>query len=146
MRFIFSLALIAALLTSCTSAIDNDEEARRLLETDKAFSKLSTEQGAAKAFYQYLDADAIQLVARGEPVNGLDQIYQRMSQDTVSTLVWEPQQAVVAKSGDLGYTWGFYTYVSKDEQGESFVKSGKYLNIWRKHADGEWRVLVDIGN
>lgn len=69
----------------------------------------------------------------------------RPSQEAVS-LLWEPQRAEVAESGELGYTWGLYTLVYSGDDGEDVTEIGKYLNIWKKQADGMWRVAIDMGN
>ena len=62
------------------------------------------------------------------------------------TLDWSPQYAEVAKSGELGYTWGTYSLTYMDQNGEEQKSYGKYLNIWKKQADGNWKVAIDIGN
>ena len=61
-------------------------------------------------------------------------------------LEWTPQYAEVAKSGELGYTWGKYILSYRDEKGEEQKSYGKYLNIWKKQKDGSWKVAVDMGN
>jgi ketosteroid isomerase-like protein len=48
----------------------------------------------------------------------------------------------VAESGDMGWTWEKYQVVVDAET----VSSGKYVNVWKKQADGSWKVRVDIGN
>lgn len=61
-------------------------------------------------------------------------------------LSWQPQKAEVAKSADLGWTWGKYILTSKDENGVEQKSYGKYVNIWQKQIDESWKVIVDIGN
>jgi ketosteroid isomerase-like protein len=61
-------------------------------------------------------------------------------------LDWSPKYAEVAKSGDMGYTWGTYNLAYKDENGEEQKSYGKYLNVWKKQTDGKWKVAVDMGN
>jgi ketosteroid isomerase-like protein len=46
----------------------------------------------------------------------------------------------------MGWTWGRYTATSPGENGEMVSSHGKYLNIWIKDDEGNWRVLVDMGN
>lgn len=54
--------------------------------------------------------------------------------------------AVLAESGELGYTVGQYTITVTGEDGERSVEKGKYVTIWRKQADGSWKVVLDGGN
>ena len=49
-------------------------------------------------------------------------------------------------NGDLGSTWGFYRLVTTDEAGNEVVSRGKYVSVWRRDGDGEWRYVIDIGN
>jgi len=143
--FIFLSILI--LHIGCNQDVNTENEKAKLLQTDKDFSKASLENGAAEAFKQYLTEDALELPAGKNPVEGRKNIYDMMkeNQDTY-TLEWTPQYAEVAKSGELGYTWGTYILSYKDENGEAQKSYGKYLNIWEKETDGSWRVAVDMGN
>ena len=64
-----------------------------------------------------------------------------MSQAPGFALSWTPASAEVASSGDIGYTTGAY------ESSMGGVKeTGKYVTVWRKQADGGWKVTNDIFN
>ena len=45
----------------------------------------------------------------------------------------------------MGWTWGIYTITFQTDSGE-VTGQGKYLNVWKKDAEGNWRVLIDMGN
>lgn len=55
---------------------------------------------------------------------------------------WWPDTAVVAESGDLGYTLG--RYAVRDEAGDT-TATGHYVTVWQKQPDGSWKIAVDIG-
>jgi ketosteroid isomerase-like protein len=61
-------------------------------------------------------------------------------------LEWHPDQVEVARSGELGYTSGTYTWTFKDASGKPASDKGKYLTIWKKQQDGSWKVLLDMFN
>src|SRR5271168_2366422 len=61
-------------------------------------------------------------------------------------LVWHPDKVGVARSGDLGYTSGSYSWSFKDASGKTVLDKGKYLTVWKKQADGSWKVLFDMFN
>jgi len=61
-------------------------------------------------------------------------------------LVWHPDKAGVARSGDLGYTSGTYLWSFKDASGKPASDRGKYLTVWKKQGDGSWKVFFDMFN
>lgn len=62
------------------------------------------------------------------------------------TVSWQPMQVQVARSGDLGYSCGSYTLSFKGPDGKTIADRGKYATIWRKQADGRWKVVLDAFN
>jgi len=48
-------------------------------------------------------------------------------------------------SGDLGYTHGTYRRERVNSEDEAVVETGRYVTIWRRNADGKWKVVLDIG-
>jgi ketosteroid isomerase-like protein len=59
-------------------------------------------------------------------------------------LRWEPQNADVAISCDLGYTTGPSFYKDSTVQnGEQ--RFGQFFSVWKKQSNGSWKVAVDIG-
>ena len=106
----FYILLIPVIALACNVTINVDNERENLIQTDKDFALLSVKSGAAEAFNQYLTDDALQLPAKRNPVKGRNNIYDNMKENQDNyTLNWSPQSAEVAKSGELGYTWGTYT-------------------------------------
>src|SRR6185312_7487760 len=60
-------------------------------------------------------------------------------------LTWTPTEALMGPSGDMGYTWGHFEGKSKDSNGNPVLTSGRYMTVWRKQADGRWKVVLDAG-
>ena len=156
MKKLISFAIILTLsvmFTSCCGnkcmmkkkGIDMKTGLEALLQTDRDFSLYAVEHGSAAAFKKYFADDAIQLPQGGQPVYGSGEIYEGMLGFAEKyDMEWEPQEGQIAASGDLGWTWGRYTYYKKGEK--SPAGYGKYVSVWNKDADGEWKVKVDIGN
>jgi uncharacterized protein (TIGR02246 family) len=61
-------------------------------------------------------------------------------------LRWETSKVVTARSGDLGYDTGGYTLTKNDAGGKPVTTKGKYVVVWKKQADGKWKVIEDIDN
>jgi ketosteroid isomerase-like protein len=59
---------------------------------------------------------------------------------------WTPMYVEAAKSGDLAYILGSYTMTTKVAKGKPVTDTGKYLAIWKKQADGSWKVEADTWN
>jgi uncharacterized protein (TIGR02246 family) len=51
-----------------------------------------------------------------------------------------------AESGDLAYSMGTYVATMQGEDGTRVTEPGKWLSVWRKQADGTWRIVVDTYN
>jgi ketosteroid isomerase-like protein len=56
---------------------------------------------------------------------------------------WKATRVEVAKSGDLAYTSGTYDGTTIGADGKPAKDSGNYLTVWKKQADGTWKILVD---
>ena len=61
-------------------------------------------------------------------------------------LHWTATRVEGARSGELGYSSGTYTLGFNDPKGKPATEHGKYVTVWRKQADGSWKVLLDIWN
>jgi ketosteroid isomerase-like protein len=123
------------------------ESARNeLLEQDRRFAASSREHGPAEAFRTFIHPRGSLLTAAGENVTGKQAIFERMQALPAGTsLSWEPQDAGVANSGELGWTWGEYVSDSPAEDGHTTRQAGRYLNVWQRDESGNWRVLLDLG-
>ncbi|MEP7236450.1 MAG: hypothetical protein ABI685_01240 [Ferruginibacter sp.] len=115
-----------------------------LMDTDREFSKMSEEKGMKTAFIEYLDSNGVLLRPNRLPIAGADAIDFLIQQnDTDFTLTWEPRNGAIAKSGELGYTYGVYALrPSKKDT----VIYGTYVSIWKKDRDGTWKYVLDSGN
>ena len=57
-----------------------------------------------------------------------------------------PEEAILAPSGDMGFTWGHYQGVSKGQDGNAVKTSGRYMTVWKRQSDGSWKVEMDASN
>lgn len=46
--------------------------------------------------------------------------------------------------GTAALEQGTCTFVSRTVDGKKATRTGKYLTVWRKDADGRWRIAVDL--
>ncbi len=117
---------------------------QELLYADKNFYQTSIKIGTPAAFMQYAADEAVILRENNLPLEGkisIVNIYSR--QEKNSKLRWNPLRADVSRSGDLGYTFGKWDYLSDSDK---IAASGFYVTIWKKQDDGSWKYVVDGGS
>lgn len=113
-----------------------------MAETERAFAAAARVKGIRDAFLEFFTDDAM-----FEPGAGLakDQLAQQKPEPfTVRELVWEPRLGDVAASGELGWLTGPGTFINHAATDKT-PRYSNYLSIWRKEADGRWRVFIDLG-
>ena len=59
---------------------------------------------------------------------------------------WTATKVEVARSGDLAYVTGTYELSETDTLGKPVTDKGKYLEVWKKQADGNWKCVADMFN
>jgi len=114
---------------------------------DTAFSRDAALRGTGRAFAAFAASDAQVFSGPGEFISGPDAIMDSFgpaSRD--NSLVWHPLLGEVARSGDLGFTVGNAVFTGKREDGAPLVRHSKYLTVWKRQRDGEWRFVVDGGS
>jgi ketosteroid isomerase-like protein len=138
------LVMLAACSTKKVPPKTTVDEKIALIKTDKSFSDMSVEEGMKAAFIEYIDSNGVLLKPNHLPIVGANAIDFLIAQeDTGFTLNWQPQNAFVSASGDLGYTYGVYALHPKNMD---TVLYGTYVSIWKKQADGSWKFVLDTGN
>lgn len=132
------------LMFSCNTGNRQENNAETLIEADLAFSEMSREMGMNRAFIEFCADEAVLLRENAMPLKGAGMIAKALSQsnDSAFTLTWVPLHAMVAKSGDLGYTYGTFTMTLK-ETGTS--SRGSYVSVWIQEEDS-WKWVLDSGN
>ena len=140
MRCLLGLLLC---LTGGTVGLHAEEKPRPELEalvaSERAFAKMSVDQGIKAAFLANLAEDAI--LFRPRVVNGPE--FYRQMPETTAVLEWEPVFADISASGDLGYTTG--PWKLRPKPGAPPTKFGHYVSLWRKQPDGRFKVILDVG-
>lgn len=115
-----------------------------MMEADRKFSRMSAEKGMKAAFIEYIDSNGVLLRPGHLPIAGADAVDFLIQQnDSDYTMTWEPSNAYVARSGELGYTYGVYAL---KPSAIDTVIYGTYVSIWKKEKDGTWKFVLDSGN
>lgn len=120
-----------------------DEAALRALIKDWAAAARAKD--AAKFVAVYAD-DAVVMMAGAPDIRGLAAIREgipAMMQDPAFALSFEADTVEVARSGDLAYETGSYSMTMTGPDKKPATEKGRYVVVWRKGADGAWKVVVD---
>jgi ketosteroid isomerase-like protein len=117
-----------------------------LMQADRDFAAATGERGV-EGWVSYFAPDGAMVTSGRGEVEGHEAIRDIMAPvlaDSAPRLLWEPVHAEVGHGGDLGYTIGRSQRVARDSA-ETLLGTGNYLTVWRRQADGTWKVERDIG-
>ena len=158
MRQSFVLVAVFMLFTlGCTAAVDPsgqgiDLEAERalLLETDRAQAMAySTSDTPLDTIFAAFTDDA-RVLAPGTPIaegwEASRALFARLEALPGYSLEYSPTMADVGGAAELGYTIGTYHMNLPSGDGTIANIEGKYLTIWKRQADGNWKIAVDMFN
>ena len=115
-----------------------------IVTAEKNFNDLAQKEGIQKAFQTYAAEDAV--IKRGENIikgNSAITEWYRKDKAGNETLSWKPDFVDVSDSGDLGYTYGSFTFTSVDSSGNKKESVGKFHTVWKRQADGSWKFVWD---
>ncbi|MGO9337377.1 MAG: YybH family protein [Terracidiphilus sp.] len=117
-----------------------------LFDLEARFAKDVAQRGGA-AFADWFAEDGVALNNGQAPLVGKVAIVKSANWSAKDyQLTWAPTDAAMGPSGDMGYTWGHYEGHSKDANGNPVTTSGRYMTIWRRQPDGNWKVVLDAGS
>ena len=115
----------------------------QLYDLERKFAA-SVAIGGGKAFAAWFADDAVALNNGRPAVLGRGNIASTATWDPKSyQLTWTPQGAQMLPSNDSGFTWGHYEGRATDQHGQPVLTSGRYITLWKKVADGSWKVVLD---
>ena len=152
--FLAAAFALAVILAGCQQAApppapdthDADVKAIRDLE---AMVQSNTGKDLDKVTAFYAD-DASVFWPDAPVINGMAAITTAMKPflaDKNFSFAWASHKVDVAKSGDLGYSQGAFTLTFTDPKTKKMLtERGKYVEVYKKQADGSWKCVADIVN
>jgi len=61
-------------------------------------------------------------------------------------ITWQPTKVQVGKGGEMAWVSGMYELTMNDTSGQPVNDRGKYLEVWQKQTDGNWKCAADMWN
>ena len=123
-----------------------DEQAIR--ETDIAWSKVGAAKDLERMLAFFTD-DASELSPNAPMATGKEALRKAWSAYFATpgfAISWQPTKVEASRGSDLGYSMGTYELTTHDPTGKPITDRGKYVTVWKKQADGTWKVVADIFN
>jgi len=127
------------------SSLNLEAERLALLDTDRAWAAAAAE-GDVETVATFWAEDAANYFPGAPVARGRDEILalvQRNRSRPGFSLTWTPNEAVLARSGDLGYTSGTFRMQTGDASGAVSAQTGHYVCIWKRLDNGLWKCAVE---
>jgi ketosteroid isomerase-like protein len=135
-----------AVLTACQPAPPaglSDADKAAIDSTARVFVRHALANDFAALTRDYYSDDAMVLPPNAPAVTGHGAI-EAMFKTFPPITAFELRTEEVEGTADLAYVRGRYTMTMSPPGAPAIADSGKYLEIWRKQADGSWKSVRDM--
>ena len=146
-RFAPTALLIAAALLPAAGCAP-EPTTGELMQLEREFVA-ALASGDVERFSSFVADDAVFLGAGGTVLEGRSAILEDWSpllEDPTMQLKWEPRRARLSPAGDMGFTYGEWRMTRESDEGSLLLGTGRYVSIWQRDDEGNWRVVLDVGN
>lgn len=113
---------------------------QKMADTERAFARRAQEVSVREAFIEFFADESVGF--EPDPTPARESLKKSTRpQPAGFQLLWEPRYGDVAASGDLGYLTGPSETIVPGQP----PRYGNYFSVWKRQADGEYRVILDVG-
>ena len=145
--FFVTAAVGCLLLLSLGTAGAQSDIAKQLRKLDTQWSAAASAKDVDKTV-SYYSNNAI-VMPPNAPVATTKRAIRAQWKKDIDSMIsggWKATRVEVAKSGDMAYVSGTYTFNFKDASGKTVRDRGKYLEVWQRQTDGSWKCSADAWN
>jgi ketosteroid isomerase-like protein len=121
---------------------------RLLRDLDAQWAKAAAAKDVEQTIGYYSD-DAIVLPpnATGAATKeAIRNVWKDMFASPSLVISWQPTRVQVGKSGEMAWVRGRYELTMNDASGKPIDDRGKYLEVWEKQTDGNWKCAAEMWN
>jgi len=129
-----------------TSGTQSDERSLRALDDERAKAAAAKDVEKTIAFYSH---DAIMFPPNATTAatkEAIQDAWKEMFASPGFVISRQPIKVRVGKSGEMAWVSGTYKSTMNDQTGKSINDGGKYLEVWEKQPDGNWKCAADMWN
>lgn len=144
---ILSVVCLAGCQREASSDKHQGDEAA-IRAADAATLRAAQAKDADQVISNYAE-DAVWLPPNAPIVEGRQSIRAGWSQLLTTPglkIDWQIVKLDISRSGDFAYTFYKYQLTMTNRDGKSVTDLGKDLAVWKKQADGSWKMVVDTFN
>lgn len=136
--------MLAALLAAAPAIAQQESKAAQQVRAAELAFAAAAQAKDFEKFMSFVDDDA-RAFQEGRALRGREQFRANWAAGFANpgwSITWTPQHVEAADT--LGYTTGPFEVRVKRAEGD-IVRRGHYVTMWRRKADGTWKVALDIG-
>lgn len=147
MKNVFFLLLLLTVTNSvyAQKKVNQKKESKELMEVNRQWAKAASPE----AFFGFISNTALVMASDKSVSKGHEEIGKTLAEFQSLPgfqITWEPQEAHVSSSGDLGYSVDRILVTFDGKNGEKVKLFEKGVTIWKKDKNGDWKMEVDIWN
>jgi len=134
---------LAILVCAAPTLAQGNAALTDMMRTEQRFAARALVVGWKQAFLEYFADSAVAFNGdQTEPAR--DQFRRQPDPPKDRRLIWEPRYGDISSSGDLGYLTGpVRRIVPGQNNGQPY--HSVYASVWRRQADGSYKVVMDMG-
>lgn len=140
-----SVTIVAMFMASGCATLNKQALRESLLESDKQWSVVAAGDDIERVVEYWTD-NAVVYTAGRLPIAGKDALraFVRKNRSIPGfSLTWEPTEAIVSRTGDLGFTLGPYTLTVPGQEGKLVTQRGHYICVWKREGKN-WRCSHEV--
>ena len=146
------IASFAQTMSATKTTTDSDILAEAKLAIDKGNAQWAEawEKNKPELVVELFAEDGKLLLSSGKVIKGHDQLLAlyKNAMKGIGTDIKNIKVSVTTINawldGDMVFETGKYVY-DYVENGKPVIEAGKYVTIWKKQKDGNWRLMMDMG-
>ena len=145
--YVLPLVLLMTAAPAQLPATPHATEACAVWEGETGFARSVAEHDAV-AFAQYLDPGAVFIGGDDSAMHGRDAVaagWSGLIEGKGLLMRWYPDAVDVSADGKLALSRGPFLIDNPALPDDRRYRIGRFISVWRKSDDGQWRVAFDGG-
>jgi len=134
---------------SSSENASNPQPVERILrDLDTQWSEAAATKDLERTLAYYSE-DAIVLppnATRAATKETIRKVWKDILATSDLAITWKPAKVKLGKSGEMAWVSGTYELTMNDASGKPANDRGKYLEVWEKQPDGNWKCAADMWN